>query len=348
MSIRVLLPLVLAVLIAAGWSGIAAAQEHTLKIATLSPENSDWMRRMREGSRAIEEGTEGRVKVKFYGGGVMGNDKKVMRKMRIGQLHGATFTAGGLVDRYPDIQIYGLPLVFNSLDEVDYVRERMDADLVAGLEEAGLVSFGLAEGGFARLMSNNPVRSLDDLKGHKVWVPEGDIISYEAMEALGLAPVTLPITDVLTGLQTGLIDIIGSSPVAAVVLQWHTKVKYMTDFPVSYIFATLVIEKRYFDRLSAADQGVVREVMEGIYDRFNEQNRRDNENASQALLSSGIEFVQVDTGQVPQWREITERINREQAEKGVYRAETLTQLTGHLDEYRRSDGRTAAAEGSPE
>ncbi|MGD9407345.1 MAG: TRAP transporter substrate-binding protein DctP, partial [Gammaproteobacteria bacterium] len=114
-----------------------------IKIATLAPENSTWMKEMRAGAEEISKRTEGRVQLKFYGGGVMGNDRKVLRKMRIGQLHGGSFTPSGLAERYPDLNLYGMPLVFNSLEEVDYIRGLFDERLNSGLEEAGLVGFGI-------------------------------------------------------------------------------------------------------------------------------------------------------------------------------------------------------------
>ncbi|MBT8132541.1 MAG: TRAP transporter substrate-binding protein DctP [Gammaproteobacteria bacterium] len=313
----------------------AQAAVHTLKIATVSPEGTYWMTQMRAGAAEIAERTDGRVNLKFYGGGVMGNDKKVLRKMRIGQLHGGTFTAGGLAERDPSLQIYGLPLLFNSNEEVRYVREKMDALLIRRLEEKGqLVSFGLASGGFAKLMSNQPIRNLDDLRGQKVWVPEGDSVSYAAMEALGLAPVTLPLTDVLTGLQTGLVDIIGSSAVAAVVLQWHTKVRYISDLPVSYVYATLALDKKAFEKLTPADQLVVREVMEEIYSDFDTINDIDDSKATVALTKAGIETSNVDQTQVPVWRKRVAQVNREQAEKGVIDIKLLNTLQAHLDEFR--------------
>jgi len=313
----------------------ATAAEYTLKIATVSPEGSYWMTRMREGAGEIAERTERRVQLKFYGGGVMGNDKKVLRKMRAGQLHGGTFTSGGLAERDPDLQLYGLPLLFQTADEVRYVRDRMDSVLIKQLEEkTGLVSFGLASGGFARLMSNEPVRTLDDLRGQKVWVPEGDGISYAAMQALGLAPVTLPITDVLTGLQTGLIEIIGSPAVGAVVLQWHTKVRYMSDLPVSYVYATLVLDNRAFKRLSIGDQAIVRVVMEETYREFDLVNDRDEAQAAEALAKAGIETIPVDQTQLPQWRELVGKVNREQAEKGAIDPGLLRTLQQHLQDFR--------------
>ena len=307
-----------------------------LKLATITPEGSAWMKEMRAGATEIKERTDGRVVIKLYGGGVMGNDKKVLRKVRIGQLHGGAFTATGLAERYPDINLYGLPLVFESLDQVDYVRARMDEKLKQGLEEAGFVSFGIAEGGLAMLMSNEPVRSLEDLKGQKIWVPEGDSISYSAMEALGLSPVTLPITDVLTGLQTGLIDIVGTSPVGALVLQWHTKIKYITRLPVSYLIGVLVVEKKVFDRLGETDQKIVGEVMGRIYEGFNAANRTDNEEAVEALLATGVAYVEPNPDEVPVWREVVFKANREQGDKGAFDPDLLDEMLAYMQEFKES------------
>ena len=124
----------------------------TFKIATISPDGTRWMNMMRAAANDIKSQTNGRVRFKFYPGGVMGNDSSVMRKIRIGQLHGAAFTGGGLAEAYPDIAIYGLPMLFANLAEVDYVRARMDKVFEAGMEDAGFVNFGIVEGGFAMFM----------------------------------------------------------------------------------------------------------------------------------------------------------------------------------------------------
>ncbi|MBA3563524.1 MAG: TRAP transporter substrate-binding protein DctP [Gammaproteobacteria bacterium] len=315
----------------------------TLKIATLAPESSSWMKDMRAGAAEVAKRTGGRVTLKFYGGGVMGNDRQVARKMRAGQLQGAAFTLTALAERYPDMSLYSLPLVFNSLEEVDYVRQRMDPQLVEGLGRAGLVSFGIAEGGFALVMSNVPVRALSDLEGQKMWVPEGDDVSYAAMNALGVSPVTLPITDVLTGLQTGLIDIIGSSPIAALVLQWHTKVDYMTDQPLSYIAATLVIEERAFDRLDAADQKVVQQVMSRIYAELDRKNRVDNAKARDALVENGMRVVEPAGGEVARWRRSVAATIRELGSRGEFTPAQYAELQQHLEAYRADAGGQGSA-----
>jgi TRAP-type transport system periplasmic protein len=327
-----------AVVVLAAIALAPAAGAAELKIATIAPEGSSWMREMRKAADDVKARTEARVTLKFYGGGVMGNDKKVLRKIRVGQLDGSTFTPSALAEIYPDLSIYGLPLLFESLEEVDAVRARMDGRMRAGLEDAGFVSFGFAEGGFAKLMSNVPVRGLDDLRGRKVWVPEGDRISYSAMQALGLAPVTLPLTDVLTGLQTGLIDIVATSAVGALVLQWHTKVKYVTDFPVAYIVATLAIAKPAFDELAPADRAVVREVMEGVYARIDRENRVENEKAEAALAGAGIESTHPDPGQVREWRRIVAESNHKEGRAGAFDVSVLGEIEAQLQTLR-----TAAA-----
>lgn len=314
----------------------APAVATDLKIATVAPDGSVWMRAMRRGADEILQRTDGRVNFKFYAGGVMGNDKSVLRKIRIGQLHGGAFTAGGLAEVYPDLGLYSLPLQFRSLAEVDYVRSRLDPLLLQGLEKAGFVSFGFAEGGFALLMADVPVRSTDDMKSRKVWVPEGDMISYLGMETLGLSPVTLPLTDVMTGLQAGLINIIPASPIAAVAFQWYTRIKYATDTPLSYLTAMLAIDGRAFKRLSAEDQVVVREVMNRIYQDLDHQNRLDGAAAAAAMRQQGVTFVTPEPAAAEHWRDVAANLARELRQGGTFTPQLFDRLQELLAEYRRS------------
>ena len=313
-------------------SGIAGAT--TLKIATITPEGSQWMKDMRAGAAEIKERTEGRVEVKYFGGGIMGNDKKVLGQIRIGRLQGGALTPSALGSRYPDINLYGMPLVFDSEEEATYVRQFFDERLAAGLEDAGFVTFGFAAGGFANILSNSPIRSLADLKGKRIWILEGDTISYASMEALSLSPVTLPLTDVLTGLQTGLIDIVGIPPIAALVLQWHTKVKFITEIPLAYSLGFMAIDKKAFYKMSADDQAVVREVMTAIYARFDAANLIDNRGARDALVNSGIKAVEFDADEYSRVRRIMEKSNRDLGARGEFTVELYNEMIGHIEEYR--------------
>jgi TRAP-type C4-dicarboxylate transport system substrate-binding protein len=307
-----------------------------LKIATVAPDGSHWMQQMRAGAEQIRMRTGGRVSIKFYPGGVMGNDGQVLRKIRVGQLQGGAFTAGGLGERYGGLNLYGIPLLFNSLDEVDAARKALDPKLMAGLEQAGFVSFGFVEGGFANVLANEPIRTVDDMRRKKVWVPEGDQISFLSMQEMGLSPVVLPVTDVLTGLQTGLIDIAFASPVAALVLQWHTKVKYITSVPVSYSMGVFAIEKEAFGRLSAEDQQTVRGVMGQTMGGLDREAREDNRRALETLLSSGLQRVDVDTANITNWRQTIEALYPTLRTRPDIDAVLFDELLTLLTDYRRA------------
>jgi TRAP-type C4-dicarboxylate transport system substrate-binding protein len=307
-----------------------------LKLATVAPDGSHWMQQMRAGAEEIKTRTGGRVIVKFYPGGVMGNDSQVLRKIRVNQLQGGAFSAGGLAERYNGLNLYGIPLLFRSLDEVDAVRAKLDPKIAAGLEQAGFVTFGFVEGGFANLFSNEPIRTVNDMKRKKVWVPDGDQISFLAMQELGLSPVTLPVTDVLTGLQTGLIEITFASPVVALVLQWHTKVKYITRLPVSYSYGVPAIEKEAFGRLSADDQQVVREVMTKTLSGLDHEARAENERAYETLLTAGLKPVEVGASDVDAWRHTLEGMYPQLRSRPDVNAELFDELQAILAEYRKA------------
>ena len=313
-----------------------AASAVDLKLASVAPDGSHWMQQMRAGAEEIKTRTGGRVVLKFYPGGVMGNDSQVLRKIRVNQLQGGAFSAGGLAERYPGLNIYGIPLLFRSIAEVDAVRAKLDPKLAAGLEQAGFVTFGFVEGGFANLFSNEPIRTVSEMRRKKVWVPDGDQISFLAMQELGLSPVTLPVTDVLTGLQTGLIEITFASPVVALVLQWHTKVKYITRMPVSYSYGVPAIEKEAFGRLSADDQMVVREVMTKTLSGLDHAAREENERAYETLLSTGLKPVEVGAGDLDTWRHTIEGMYPQLRSRPDINAELFDELQAILAEYRKA------------
>jgi TRAP-type C4-dicarboxylate transport system substrate-binding protein len=313
---------------------VNAATAVTLKIATISPDGTSWMQSMREAAKLIDQRTQGRVKLRFYPGGVMGNDASVLRKIRINQLQGGAISSGGLASIDPDIQIYSLPLLFQSYDEADRVRQQMDPIILGQLEDKGFVSYGFGEGGFAYFMSSQPIRSVDELKQRKVWVPEGDDITRISLETLGISPIPLPLTDVLTGLQTGLIDTIASSPVASIALQWHTRVKYLTELPVLYFTGTLVISERARKKLSREDQQVLAEIMQKTFRDISKQNRRDNHDALAALKKQGIAFITPSSQGQEQWRTEVKQAMDDMSRSGHFSRELYLQIQQLLKQYR--------------
>jgi len=311
-----------------------SAQE--LRIATLAPADSQWMRDMQAGAERIREQTEGRVTLKFRAGGVAGSDAQVLRKIRIGDLQGGALSAGGLGSVYPGLNLYGIPLIFRSLDEVDYVRQRLDAKLAERLEAAGFVSFGFSEGGFSNLMSNTRVSHVDDLRRQKVWVPDNDLISFEILESLRLAPVPLEVSDALLGLERGLVDVVAASPVVALVLQWHTKVKFRTDLPISYSMGVFVLANDVFYSLMPEDQAVVRTVIGEVMAGIDAASRSDNDEARQVMANMGIETVPVKAGDVEEWREIIRAQYSDIRRRRDIDVEVFDEMLGLLETFRAS------------
>ena len=304
-----------------------AAQARTIKIATISPEGTFWMKQMRAGAKEIKERTQGRVKFKFYPGGVMGNDDNVLRKIRIGQLHGGAVTLGTLSQSTPDTTIYGLPFLFSSIDDAAEIRKTTDPMLLKEIEDNGFVSFGIAQGGFTYLMSKQRVNSLDDLKQQKSWVPEKSDVGLSVYSYIGVTPISLPLSDVLTGLQTGLINTIITSPIGALALQWHTHVEYVVDLPLNYLSAMMIVDKKVFDKLSESDQAIVREVMGKVYEKIGEQNRVDNIAAREALINQGVKFVKLSDKEKQEWDELGVAVHKDMIKKYKYSEDLYRAVT---------------------
>ena len=307
-----------------------------IKIATLAPQNSEWAEKFQKGSIEIQERTENRVKLKFYWGGAQGNAKKILQKIKIRQLHGGTFSPTDFQELYPDLNIYGLPFLFKDFDEVDYVRDRVDNQLEQGFKNLGFNTYGFAGGGFAYILSNEPIREYEDLKNKKIWLPQGDLISYEAMRSLNLLPVPLPMTDVLTGLQTGLIDIVAIPPVVALALQWHTKISYITRVPVLYAMGFLAIDSKIINRINTDDQKVLNEVINRIYSEVDSNSQQDSENAYEALSKIGIQEIQFDGDEYQKLTDLLEEPTKKMANDGFYSLKLFNEIKMYIDDFRKS------------
>jgi TRAP-type C4-dicarboxylate transport system substrate-binding protein len=308
----------------------------TLKIATLAPAGTTWMKEMKAGAKLIKQRTEGRVKLKFYPGGVMGNDRSVHRKIKIGQLQGGAFTPGGLAQVDASIQALGLPMMFDTYAEIDYVRARIDPIIKQEMEASGFVILGISDGGFVRIMSRQPMRDLESIRASKVWIPEGDVLGQIVFRALGITPVALPISDVFTGLQTGLIETVAVNPTSAIAFQWYASASYMTETPISYIIGVLAVQKKAFDKLGTADQAVVREEIAKVFSRLDVLNRSDNLAAKAALKQQGIIFVTPDPEEVERWKSISNGAIDEMVASGTISTEIVNQVREYLQSFRSS------------
>ncbi|MDA1076361.1 MAG: TRAP transporter substrate-binding protein DctP [Proteobacteria bacterium] len=310
------------------------AQALTFKIATLSPDGSAWVKVLRQAAAEIERQTAGRVTFKFYPGGVMGDDKTVLRKIHVGQLHGAVITAGGLTQHYTDIQLYNLPMVFGSNEEVDYVRARMDPVLLAGLRANGFVAFGITEVGFAYAMAKKEFSSVADVRTQKVWVPDGDLGSARTLQAFEISPIPLSIADVLAGLQTGLIGGVAVPPVGAIALQWHTHLKHVLDLPLLYVYGLFTLSERQYSKVDQADQKIMSTEFTKAVNTVDADARRDHLRAISALKSQGLNWAPAPAAEVAEWQAYADRASVKMVEDGFVSEDLYVSLLQHLAELR--------------
>ena len=321
-----------ALMLLAGHSSHAA----TFKVATLSPDGSFWMKTMREAGKEVEAATDSRVKFKWYPGGVMGDDKAVLRKMRVGQLQGAALPMGELLSFYPDSQAYGIPFLFNSYEEVDYVRSQLDDSLITGFAEGGMEVLGIAEGGFGYFLTAEPVRVPADLQQQKVWVPLNDVVSARLAQSIGVTPIPLTLPDVLPGLQTGLVNTVAVSPMGAIVLQWHTRVAHITDIPLMYFCGVISLTGKSFNKLSADDQAVVKAVFGKAFKLIDERNRMDNVKAFEALTNQGVEAVVLTDAERDAWLAMQAPGEQMMQSEGQLSTEALERIKGLVEAFRQS------------
>lgn len=266
------------------------AAPKTIKFATQAPEGTAWMNSMRSFAKDVEEKTEGRVKFKIYAGGTQGDEKDVVRKMRLGQLHGAGMTGVGIGEIAPSVRILDTPFLFKNSKEIDHIYEVMDKDFRKIFEEKGYVLLGWAEVGIVTIFSNEPITKKEDFKKVKMWLWEGDPAAEAAFTALDIKPIPLSITDVMSSLQTGMINAVYNSPLAAMAMQWNTKMKYMLTLPLTTSAGAVVISKKTFDSLEDADQKVLLEEGAKQFRQLTEQSRKDNAE-SLGLLKKDLTFT---------------------------------------------------------
>lgn len=302
----------------------ALSQE--LKIATLSPEGTALVDELRAADQEIAAATEGRVRLKIYTGGVMGNDDTVLRKMRMGQLHGGFVGSNTLALTAPDYNILGLPLLVRTNEEADAVRAAFEEQLGAQLAENGLVSMGMIELGFVYIMSNRPITRKSDILGCKCWIPEGYDIGRDIFEGFGVTPIPLPMPDVLTALQTGLIDTVANAPSVTLALQWFTAVTHLTDYPLLYNYGSLVFSERAWSQLSPEDQAAAAEILTRHMTALNTQSRVTGADAMQALQNQGIAFVEPNAEDAAELQAIADQVIEARVASGQINRELLAQV----------------------
>ncbi len=318
-------------------SQLLSAQSVKIKFATLAPEGSTWLKVMKEFSSDLLKSTSGQVKFKIYAGGVQGDEKDVLRKMRINQLQSAGFTGVGLGTILPEVRILDAPFLFRNKKEVDFIADKFFNRFAQKFEEKGYILLGWAEVGFVYIYTNREVHDVSDFKGVKMWMWEGDPLAEATFRAFSISPIPLSITDVMTSLQTGLIDGVYTSPLACVGLQWFTKVKYVLNVPMANSNGAVLLSKRAFTKLSAEQQKIIKEKGKAYFGKLTRLSRRDNQLAMQTMLTKGIRKIEItDRSSLNRYYDTGKQARRNLAGK-LYSAGLLNEVETALENFRKSE-----------
>ena len=318
-------------------AGFAFAQDATIKFATLAPDGSTWMNVMNEFSAALKEKSGGAINFKIYPGGIQGDEKDVIRKIRINQLHSAGFTGVGLGTILPEVRILDTPFLFKNIKEVDFIAEKFFDRFAGGFEKEGYILLGWAEVGWVYIYSNKAITAREDMKGVKMWMWEGDPISKATFDAFDVNPIPLSITDVLTSLQTGLIDGVYSSPLACVALQWHTKVDYVFDVPLANSNGAVLISKRMFNKLTEEQQKILKEEGKKYFDKLTQLSREDNEKAKKIMIEYGIQKTELKDKTLLAEFEARGKKARDSLVGKLYDKQLLNDVENALKEFRQKN-----------
>ena len=281
-----------AVVVALVASGVAvSAQRSNLRLGTILPANSIWDRSLKDMAAAWQEGTDGRVRLQVRG--TTGDEATLIRRMRMNQPHVAALTLPGLSAIDEAFGVFGIPFFFASDAEAAHVVEALTPRLREILADNGLVLLNWGHGGWAHIFSATAIQSLDDLRNARLFTSSGDDGMVQWFKENGFNPVPLALTDVLMGLNTGLIDAYPSPPYGALVFQWYRQTSHMLDIPLNPVFGATVMTRTAWNRISEADRAVLLEAAKDTQDYLFEAAPRQDREAVAEMRSRGLTVTAV-------------------------------------------------------
>lgn len=329
--------------VVAAWPAapLAKAQAPILiRMATLVPDGSSWHLILKEAADKWKQVSGGRVSVRLFPGGVAGDDPDVVRKMRLGTLNAGVLTSVGVAEIDKSVYAMGIPLMYDSYDEVYWVHEKMRPKLEASLEAKGFVVLNWADGGWVHFFTKKPVAVPDDLRKLKLFTWAGDAEAVEVWRSAGFNPVPLPSTEIATALQTGLVEALGAPPQIAVISQFFNQAKYMTDLRWQLLQGATIITKAAWEKIPADVRPELLRVSREAGARLQKEIREAEAKDVEAMKKRGLTVVPVSAAQGAQWQKLTESIYPRIKGK-VVPAEAFDEAMRYRDDYRRQRGAAA-------
>lgn len=339
---RKLIPFSILLVCVLGISGAAFAQAEPkilFKMATIAPRGSFTMSVIDEMDAEIRKATNNEVGIKIYYGGVQGDEKDVLRKIRLGQLHGGTFTGHGLSQIVPEVKVTELPFLFWNYNEVEYVRKNLRPTMDQLFEERGFAVLAWNEIGFVYTFSKVPITSLEIARQQKWWMWEGDQISRAMFDALGITPVPLSFTDVMTSLSTKLIDTASITPYGAVAYHWYERFEHMSEYPTTNIQGATIVSHQVWNKVAPEYRQKIREICQLHLDRLSLHTRNQDRKSIEVLKKAGIKIVPFNPEKNRERFDFiveTSKKVRESMVGKLYPRELLDQTMVLLEEYRKA------------
>lgn len=285
---------------------IFGAQRVNLRLGTILPANSIWDQALKEMASNWQVLTNGRVRLQVRG--TTGDEATIVRRMRLGNPQVAALTLPGLADIDKAFGVFGIPFFFESDAEAVYVLEVLTPRLRDVLAENNLVLLNWGHGGWAHIFSAAPLTTLDDLQRTKLYTSAGEDSMVQWYKENGFQPVPLALTDVLMGLNTGLIDAYPSPPYGALVLQWYRQTSHMLDVPLSPVFGATVMTERAWQQISESDRHVMLSSAAETQEFFFVEIPRQDEEAVEEMKKRGLIVTVVDKAATAAFRATAEKL----------------------------------------
>lgn len=311
----------------------ARADSTELRIATLAPAGSPWMSELDKAASEINEKTSKRVKMKYFEGGQQGDERDFVDKIKIGQLDGAAVTSIGLSMIDESIRVLELPMLFETVDEVDYVADKMWPYFQKKFEKKGYRLNDRGEVGWIYFLSKNKIGSLADLKKAKIWQWGDDKLVAAMFGKLGLNAVKLGVPEVDPSLTSKRIDACYGSPVAAVALQWYSKIGFITSMPMSFAIGATVVSVKSIEKLSADDQKALEDIGKSAARKLRKVIRRANEDAKTTMTNKNIKVVDIPADMKAEFQKLALQVHADLTDK-VYSKAEYDMVIKYRDEFR--------------
>jgi TRAP-type transport system periplasmic protein len=315
----------------------AAGGSVVIKMGTGAPEGSPWHQILKSMGEKWKESSKGAVTLRIYPGGVLGDEPDLVRKMRVGQIQAAAITAVGLSDIDDAVAALQIPMMFRSYEELDYVRDKLRPILEQRLESRGFVVLNWGDAGWVMFFAKESFAEPEDLKKMKLFVWAGDSHSVEIWKAGGFHPVPLAATDILPGLQTGLINAFDTTPLAALANQWFGLAPHMLDLKWAPLVGATVITKKAWESIPAASREGVLQAASEAGERLKGEIRATNQKAIEAMEKHGLIVHPASPELESRWRKAAEEVYPE-IRGTIVPADMFDKVRRLRDEFRGTGG----------